>query len=150
MKKRLLFTLALVMVLAIAVVACSKLKGVTEKETKTTTPTTTTTTTTTPEPEAGKVTKTKVGSTTNLSGVLRGVNDSNKFDIFTEKQQLSITFTWPKGAEYHVKVHGMSGDELGDFNLNDGEIIDLSGGGKFSLTVYSRSGEGAWSGTYTE
>ena len=148
MKKRLFITLALVMVLAIAVVACSKLKGVTEKETTTTTPTTTTTTT--PEPEVGKVIKTKVGSTSNFSGVLRGVNDSNKFDIFTEKQQLSITFTWPKGTEYHVKVHGMSGDELGDFNLNEGEIIDLSGGGKFSLTVYSRSGEGPWSATYTE
>lgn len=146
MKAKLFITLAVAAVLGFSLLACSSLKGGEEK--KTTTPTTTPVTT--PEPEAGKVSKTKAGDTTTFAGSLRGVNDSNKFDIFTEDREISVEFSYPSGTDYGVKVIGMSGDELGDFTLADGEIIDLTGGGKFTLIVYSSGGEGPWTATYTE
>ncbi len=146
MKAKLWLTLALVVVLATAVVACSKLKKQAEKEVKgVETPTTTPTTTT-----EGSVTKSTSGNTTTFAGTLRGVNDSNKFDVFLNKDKVSVVFTYPSGAVFHVKVLGMTGNELGDFNLAEGETIDLTGGGKFSLIVYSTNGDGAWTGTYTE
>jgi hypothetical protein len=138
--------LAVAAVLGASIVACSSLKGGEEEEK--TTPTTTPVPT--PTPEAGKVNKTTAGNTTTLSGVLRGVNDSNKFDVFTEDTEISVEFTYPSDADYGVKVIGMSGDELGDFALADGEIIDLTGGGKFTIIVYSSGGEGPWTATYTE
>lgn len=132
------------------VVACDKLKG---KSEDTSTPITTTSpvptppTTTTTE---GSVTKTVVGKTTTLSGTLRGVNDSNKVSIFLNDNAVSVIFTYPSGSDFGVKVLGMSDNELGDFRLNEGDTIDLSGGGKFTLIVYSRGGSGPWTATYTE
>jgi len=133
--------LALAAILAVAVIACSKLKGKTEE----TTPTPPTTT-----PEAGTVTKTKVGNTTTYAGSLRGPNDSNKFEIFTEDKAIDVKFSYPSGAKYGVKVIGMAGDELGEFSLPEGDVINLTGGGKFTLIVYSSGGSGAWTATFTE
>jgi hypothetical protein len=81
---------------------------------------------------------------------LRGANDSNKFDVFAESDKIEVEFDWPDDTYFHVKVLGMSGDELGDFDLSEGEIIELTGGGKFTLIVYSRSGDGPWTATYTD
>lgn len=148
MKGKLLLTVALAAVLAVSIIACGKLKKAAEEKNKPTE--TTTPTPTTPTPEAGAVTKTKVGNTYTFAGKLRGVNDSNKFDIFLESKKVSVVFTWPSGAEFHCKVLGMSGDELGDYNLNKGDTVELTGGGKFSLIIYSKGGDGIWTGVYTD
>lgn len=143
MNKRLLVTLALVAVVVIAVVACSKIKGGGEE----TTPSGPTTTTT---PEPGTVTKTTVGKTTTYTGNLRGTNDSNRFEIFTHDKDIDVKFTYPAGATFGVKVIGMAGDELGEFKLPEGDVINLTGGGKFTLVVFSLNGSGKWTATYTE
>jgi len=137
--------LATAAVLCVAIIACSSLKGGEEEK-----PAPTTTPAPTPEPEVGKVTKATSGDTTTFTGILRGANDSNKFDVFAESDLIEVEFVWPDETFFHVKVLGMSGDELGDFDLSEGEIIELTGGGKFSLIVYSRSGDGAWTATYTD
>ncbi len=145
MKAKLLVTLATAAVLCAAIVACSSLKGGEEEK-----PAPTPAPAPSPEPEVGKVTKSTSGDTTTLSGVLRGVNDSNRFDVFAESDKIEVEFDWPDDAYFHVKVLGMAGDELGDFDLSEGEIIELTGGGKFTLIVYSRGGDGAWTATYTD
>ncbi|MEE9455952.1 MAG: hypothetical protein V3W11_02235 [bacterium] len=145
MKVKLFITLATAAVLCVAIIACSSLKGGEEEK-----PAPTSTPAPTPEPEVGKVTKATSGNTTTFTGVLRGANDSNKFDVFAENDLIEVEFVWPDETFFHVKVLGMAGDELGDFDLSEGEIIELTGGGKFSLIVYSRSGDGAWTATYTD
>ncbi len=145
MKVKLFITLATAAVLCVAIVACSSLKGGEEEK-----PAPTTTPAPTPEPEVGKVNKATSGNTTTFTGVLRGANDSNKFDVFAENDLIEVEFVWPDDTYFHVKVLGMAGDELGDFDLSEGEIIELTGGGKFALIVYSRSGDGAWTATYTD
>ncbi len=145
MKVKLFITLATAAVLCAAIIACGSLKGGEEEKTAPAPAPAPT-----PEPEAGKVTKTTVGDTTTLKGVLRGANDSNKFDIFAESDLIEVEFDWPDEAYFHVKVLGMAGDELGDFDLSEGEIIELTGGGKFTLIVYSRGGDGPWTATYTD
>jgi hypothetical protein len=145
LKAKLLVTLATAAVLGIATVACSSLKGVEEKETALA-----------PapapaiEPEAGKVIKSTSGNTTTYSGILRGADDSNKFDIVTNNNKAEVEFDWPGKASFYVKVFSPLGDELGDFDLSEGEVVDLTGGGKFTLIVYSKKGGGAWTAKYTE
>lgn len=89
------------------------------------------------------------GGPTVKSGTLVGPGDSESFDINTTKDYLEVTFTWPGNASFWVKVHGQTGDLLGDFDLANGEIIQLYGGGKFTLTIYSVTGSGPWTATYT-
>lgn len=145
MKVKLFVTLAVAVVLGVAVIACSSLKG--DKESK---PAPAPTPVPAPAVEEGKVTKTTVGDTTTLAGSLRGTNDSNKFDVFAESDFIEVDFDYPSDAQVYVKVLGKTGDELGEFDLSEGDVIELTGGGKFSLIVHSRGGGGAWSATYTD
>ena len=39
---------------------------------------------------------------------------------------------------------------LGDFDLKEGDKLELTGGGKFSLEVYSRGDNGYWAATLIE
>jgi hypothetical protein len=89
------------------------------------------------------------GGPTVKSGTLSGPGDSESFDINTTKDYLEVTYTWPSDASFWVKVIGQDGSVLGDFDLANGEVIQLYGGGKFTLNIYSVSGSGAWTATYT-
>ena len=145
MKVRWFVTIAVAAVLASAIVACSSLEDGEESE-----PTPIPTPTPTPEVEEGKVTKTVVGNTTTFAGKLRGTHDSKKFDIFAKSDVIEVKFDYPSNAAFFVKVLGKTGDEFGEFDLSESEIIELSGGGKFTLIVHSTAGGGRWSATYTE
>jgi hypothetical protein len=69
------------------------------------------------------------------------------FDVY--KDFLEVTFSYPKGAvDFWVEVTGENGQVLGNFDLDNGEIIQLSGGGTFYMRIYSRSGSGNWSCTW--
>jgi hypothetical protein len=88
---------------------------------------------------------------TTESGRLSGPGKSDTFTVNAESvQYLEVPFTYPAGsADFWVKVVGEDGRTvLGDFDLDNGEIINLSGGGTFYLTIYSKSGSGKWSATY--
>ena len=84
------------------------------------------------------------------SGYLDGPGDSDSWDVNLENKFVDVVFTWPLGAEYWVTVYGMYGDELGNFNLNEGETIQLSGGGKFTIQIYSVKGAGSWTATWED
>jgi len=62
------------------------------------------------------------------------------------KQLRRVPFTYPKGSvDFWVEVIGQDGRTvLGNFDLDNGEIIQLSGGGTFYLTIYSNRGAGNW------
>lgn len=84
------------------------------------------------------------------SGYLNGTDDSESWDLNLKSKYVDVVFTWPLGAEYWVIVYGMYGDELGTFNLEEGETIQLSGGGKFTIEIYSVKGSGSWTATWTD
>jgi len=86
--------------------------------------------------------------TVDFSGYLYDNRTSASFDIFAEKQQLDVTFTYPATSDFRVKVLGETGKELGDFKLSEGPVIQLKGGGKFTLVVYADSGGGVWTAFY--
>ena len=67
-----------------------------------------------------------------------------------ESDFIEVEFDYPSDAQFYVKVLGKTGNELGEFDLAEGEIIELTGGGKFTLIVHSVGGSGAWSATYTD
>jgi hypothetical protein len=82
-------------------------------------------------------------------GTLRGKGDADSFEVNAKYDQVDVAFVWPEGqTDFWVKVYGREGDELGDFDLDEGEIIQLLNGGKFTVEIYSKDGGGAWSATY--
>jgi hypothetical protein len=82
-------------------------------------------------------------------GFLDGKGDSDSFEVYANYDQVDVVFSWPEGkADFWVKVFGEDGDELGDFDLDNGEIIQLLNGGRFEVEIYSRGGQGSWSATY--
>lgn len=105
---------------------------------------------TTPASGAVAVTKTVVGNVTTYAGTLRGNNDAARFDLYTPVEYVEVEFTYPETSTFYVKVLGKAGDELGEFDLSEGEIIELTGGGLFTLIVHSTAGGGEWTATYAE
>lgn len=83
-----------------------------------------------------------------FSGYLYDDSTEARFDVYAETNLLDVTFTYPATAEFHVKVLGQTGNELGDFALAAGPVIQLKGGGKFTFIVYSTSGGGVWTAFY--
>ncbi len=85
------------------------------------------------------------------SGYLAGPGASYTFVVNAgNNTYVEVPFTYPKGSvKFWVKVVGQDGSTvLGDFDLDNGEIIQLSGGGTFYVTIYSKMGAGNWSATY--
>jgi hypothetical protein len=83
------------------------------------------------------------------AGTLSGKGDSDSFDVIAEYEQVDVVFAWPEGqVDFWVKAYGQEGDELGDFDLDNGDIIQLLNGGKFTVEFYSKKGSGSWSATY--
>lgn len=70
--------------------------------------------------------------------------ESSTFAYEASSSDENLVFTWPSGASFWVKVYGSSGKLLGDYDLDEGDVINLTGGGKFTLKIYSKSGSGEW------
>ena len=89
-----------------------------------------------------------LAETVDFSGYLYDERTKVRFDVVAETELLDVTFTYPATADFHVKVLGQTGKELGDFSLAEGPVIELKGGGKFTFVVYTESGGGAWTAFY--
>lgn len=87
-------------------------------------------------------------TTADFAGYLYNEGTRATFDVYAETETLALTFTYPAGSDFRVRVLGKDGNELGDFALTEGPVITLSGGGKFTLVVYSNRGGGAWTAYY--
>jgi hypothetical protein len=79
-----------------------------------------------------------------VGGYLPDTETEEYFTIYTELESLDIIFSYPDGADFRVIVRGEKGQKLGNFILSEGNIVNLSGGGYFSLIIYSVEGKGEW------
>lgn len=79
-----------------------------------------------------------------IKGYLPVVGSEESFTIYCDQETTEIEFTWPEDADFMVTIMGMYGDALGEFPLSEGEVITLNGGGRFTLTILSKAGVGAW------
>jgi hypothetical protein len=70
--------------------------------------------------------------------------ESSSFEYQASEDSESVVFTWPDDANFWVKVYSSSGKVLGDYDLDNGDTITLTGGGTFKLKIYSKDGSGAW------
>jgi hypothetical protein len=79
-------------------------------------------------------------------GYLNGAGDSCSFTLDTNGKELTVTFSYPKGtADFWVETIGQDGRTLvGNVDLDKGEILVLTGGGSFYITIYSNGGAGNW------
>jgi hypothetical protein len=70
------------------------------------------------------------------------------FSLYCHTDSAEVTFSVSNPSAYTVSVYGEEVNELGDFNLGNGEIITLTGGGEFSLAISCDQGEsGDWDAT---
>jgi hypothetical protein len=67
-----------------------------------------------------------------------------------DKDTVWVTFSVPADAEFAVVVLGSAGANLGFFELNEDEGYDikLTGGGKFTLVIICRNGDGRWTASW--
>jgi hypothetical protein len=89
-------------------------------------------------------------SAKSLFGYLDETGDADHFLLNASKDTVWVTFSVPEDAEFAVVVLGSTGANLGYFELNEDEGYDikLTGGGKFTLVIICRSGEGKWTASW--
>jgi len=85
-----------------------------------------------------------------VSGYIKDNTDEDEFAVLADSGDVDVVFDWPDGTEFWVTVYGRNHDELKDFDLTEGDTINLSGGGLFFLEVYSASGSGAWAAAWSD
>ncbi|MBN2225384.1 MAG: hypothetical protein JW765_11945 [Deltaproteobacteria bacterium] len=80
------------------------------------------------------------------SGYLWGTGARSSFEVYSDTDELQITFTWPSGtSDIWVKAMDNDGKEvLVDRSLNEGDLFTLSGKGIFHFEIYSKWGGGCW------
>ncbi|MBN1573249.1 MAG: hypothetical protein JW984_08660 [Deltaproteobacteria bacterium] len=114
--------------------------------------TTETPTPATPTPATPTPSTPMTPSSYSQTGYLNGPGDSYTFSVDAGTTKLvEVPFEYPKGSvDFWVKVIGKDGNTvLGDFDLDEGSVIQLINGDVFYLTVYSKGGAGYWSANYT-
>ena len=82
------------------------------------------------------------------SGNIGGDTDWDVIDFYTDVKDIDVVFTWPQGQNFMVTVCGRDQNYLGEFNLLEGDTINLTGGGQFYLLVHCLNGTGAWSASW--
>ena len=79
-----------------------------------------------------------------MTGNLQGTGDSEEFKIELKSDKVEIDFDWSVYSRFWVKVYDKKREQIGDFDLKEGDVIVLKGGGVFYLVVYSKFGGGQW------
>jgi archaellum component FlaG (FlaF/FlaG flagellin family) len=98
---------------------------------------------------ATKSTKDSTVDLEEVNGYLEGKEAQQSFTVYCNSSKQEIEFTQPEDADFWVKVLGKSDNFLGDFQLSEGEVIELTGAGRFTLVIRSEDGEGAWTAVPT-
>ena len=91
-----------------------------------------------------------LGSAVFYRGYLDEMGDADHFTIYLSSDDVDVEFGYPGSAEYWVLVLGETGKKLGYFNLDEGEVINLTGGGYFTLVIISHYGHGKWTAEYED
>jgi hypothetical protein len=79
-----------------------------------------------------------------IMGQIRSEPQVDKIAVDTDETPIYAVFYWDEEMQLWVRVVGQTGNQLGEFNLSDGDMITLKGSGKFTLEVFSKSGVGNW------
>jgi hypothetical protein len=79
-----------------------------------------------------------------IKGYLDEMGDSDHFLLYTDKDAVEVEFDYPSGTSFWVLILGETGEKLGYFDLTEGEIISLTGGGYFTCVIISHQGDGKW------
>jgi hypothetical protein len=86
-----------------------------------------------------------------VSGYIPDNADEDEFAVLADSKSVDVVFDWPDGAAYWVTVYGRSHNELGKFNLLEGDTINLTGGGLFYLEIISKDDTaGDWSASWED
>ncbi|MBN1573880.1 MAG: hypothetical protein JW984_11845 [Deltaproteobacteria bacterium] len=81
-----------------------------------------------------------------FSGYLWGKGAKATFQVFVDKQELDLTFKWPRGTtDFRIKATGEKGDDILILQpLSEGDKLTLIGPGVYYFEIYSEWGTGCW------
>lgn len=85
-----------------------------------------------------------------VSGYITDNTDEDEFALLADSDDIDVIFDWPAETVFWVTVYGRDHNELAEFDLTEGDTINLTGTGLFFLEVFSTSGYGAWSAEWTD
>lgn len=79
-------------------------------------------------------------------GYLEATGDEQYFEVYAGNDTyVEVTFDFPYGVDFWIDVYGQYGNLLGSYGPKQGNVIQLSGGGKFTVYITSEGGSGSWS-----
>ena len=85
-----------------------------------------------------------------VSGYITDNTDEDEFAILADSNYIEVDFDYPAGGQFWVTVYGRNHNELGEFDLTEGTVIELTGTGLFYLEVFATSGFGEWSAEWED
>jgi hypothetical protein len=84
------------------------------------------------------------------TGYIYDETTKTRFDLIAPSDDVTVRFKIPADSQFNCRVYGKTGNLLGDFDISAWNEINLTGGGKFSLEVYSRGDSGYWAASVIE
>ena len=84
------------------------------------------------------------------TGYIYDGTTKTRFDLIAPSDNVTVRFKAPADSHFYCRAYGGTGNLLGDFDLKESDKIELTGGGKFSLEMYSQGDSGYWAATLKE
>jgi len=78
------------------------------------------------------------------TGQIKSETQVDEIAVETDESPIYAVFYWDEEMELRVRVLGQTGNQLGEFDLRNGNMITLNGAGRFILDVFSENGTGNW------
>lgn len=79
------------------------------------------------------------------SGYISSTSEVDEIKVDSIVDPAHAVFEWDRDMDLWVEVMSEDNKLLGEFNLDDGNVIELKGAGIFHLKLYSKYGYGDWS-----
>jgi len=90
----------------------------------------------------------EIGGMRTQTGYITGPGNEQEFGVNAGDDNLELTFSWDSGLDPYCHVRGRDHNDLGKFRLADSDVIELTGGGQFYITVGAYNGSGNWTCIY--
>jgi len=78
------------------------------------------------------------------SGSIKNTSQVDKISVNTRHNLIHVVFEFPRSLQLWVRIKGQTGIVLAEYNLAEGNLVTLNGGGQFTLEVFSKGGSGNW------
>jgi len=81
------------------------------------------------------------------NGEINSTSQVDQIAVNTDEDPIYAIFFYDK-LHLWCKIVGQNGKTLAEYDLNNGNVVELVGAGSFTLEVYSVEGTGSWNSEF--